>query len=103
VGCTDLRAKARDSVKRPRTAGSRDIAKEILAYLAEHPRAEDTLEGIVQWWLLEREIQRGTTEVQTALAMLTAQALVLEKRGPDARIRYCINRRRLREIRAQLT
>jgi len=30
--------------------------REILAYLADHPDAQDTLAGIFEWWLLERKI-----------------------------------------------
>jgi len=29
----------------------RQVALEILAYLAKHPEAKDTLEGVRQWWL----------------------------------------------------
>jgi len=79
-----------------------DIEQEILAYLVEHPRAQDTLEGIMQWWLLEQEIKRWTLPVQAALTALVAQGLVVESQGKDTQIRYRINRRRLSEIRARL-
>lgn len=79
-----------------------EIAQEVLAYLAEHPRAQDTLEGIVQWWLLEQEIRRGTAQVQAALAELVARGLALERQGKDGRTYYRINRRRLAQIRELL-
>jgi len=60
------------------------------------------MEGIVQWWLLEREILRSTSKVQTALAELTAQGLVLERKGQDKRTHYRINRRKSATIRALL-
>lgn len=46
------------------------IAHEILAYLVEHPEAQDTLEGIVQWWLLERKIKYQEILVKEALTKL---------------------------------
>lgn len=76
----------------------RQIEHEVLAYLAEHPDTQDTLEGIVEWWLLEQKIQRQTALVREALAGLVARGLVRERRGPDARIRYQVNRERLNEI-----
>ena len=79
-----------------------DIAHEILVYLTEHPHAQDTMEGIVQWWWLEREILRSMSKVQTALAELMAQGLVLEREGQDKRGHYRINRRKSTAIRALL-
>jgi hypothetical protein len=79
-----------------------EIAQEVLAYLAEHPRAQDTLEGIVQWWLLEQEIQRRMAQVRAALAELVARGLVLERQGKDGRTYYRVNRRRLAQIRELL-
>lgn len=76
------------------------IAHEVLAYLAEHPEAQDTLEGIIEWWLLEREIKRQTALVKEALADLVAAGLLIECRGEsDALARYQVNRARLNQIR----
>jgi predicted transcriptional regulator len=77
-------------------------AYEILAYLAEHPDAQDTLEGIMEWWLLEQEIRRETAKVKEALAELVAKGLVLERKGKGARIYYRVNRRKSKEIRTIL-
>ena len=57
-----------------------EIQREILAYLAAHPDCEDTLEGIAEWWLLERAIERRLREVETALDKLVTEG-VLERRG----------------------
>lgn len=86
----------------PRKDQISDAAQEILAYLIKHPRAQDTLEGIVQWWLLEQEIQYWIAKAQAALAELVARGLALERRGADGQTRYRINRRRIKEIRALL-
>ena len=85
-----------------RTAQSVDISREILCYLTEHPMAQDTLEGIVEWWLLEQEIQRRTTKVQAALAHLIDQGLVLERTGRDERKHYRLNRRKMNTVHALL-
>jgi hypothetical protein len=72
--------------------------KEILAYLAENPDAQDTLDGIVEWWLLEQGIKNRTAEVREALAELLGKGLVLERTGRDARSHYRINRQKADEI-----
>jgi hypothetical protein len=74
------------------------IAYEILTYLAENPNAQDTLDGIVEWWWPERTIKYPTLKVKEALAMLATGGLVLERRGKDARTYYKVNRRKLGEI-----
>lgn len=74
------------------------IAYEILTYLAEHPDSSDTIEGIMEWWLLERKIEYQTGKVKEALAELVAKGLILENKGADARIHYRINRHKHGEI-----
>jgi len=83
------------------TQGSQ-IGYDILAYLCDHPEAQDTLEGIVEWWLLEQKIKRRTAEVRAVLAELVARGLVLERCGGDSRIQYRINPDKYEEIRALL-
>ncbi|HEV3469720.1 MAG TPA: hypothetical protein VG148_10395 [Pyrinomonadaceae bacterium] len=78
-------------------------AREILSYLAEHEEAQDTVEGIVEWWLLEQRIKQQTVGVKRALAALVGTGLVLERKGRDARLHYRINRHRMQEIRALLS
>ena len=74
------------------------IGNEILAYLADHPNAQDTLEGIVEWWLLEREIKFQTARVKEALSELVAKELILEKMGSDSQRHYRINQAKYKEI-----
>ena len=82
-----------------RKAGRPQIAQDVLAYLVEHPQAQDTMEGITHWWLLEQGIARRTAEVQSALAELVMKGLVLERRGADGRVHYRINQDKSEEIR----
>jgi hypothetical protein len=78
------------------------ISYDILAYLAEHPDAQDTTEGIAEWWLSERPARPNAARVKEALAELVALGLVLARRGEGARTYYKANRRKLREIAAVL-
>ena len=74
------------------------IGNEILAYLVDHPKAQDTLEGIVEWWLLEREIRFETTRVKEALSDLVARGLILEKKGSNSQIHYRLNQSKYKEL-----
>ncbi len=84
------------------TADQSRICDEILTYLVEHRNAQDTFEGIVEWWLLEQGIKRRTAEVKEALAQLVAKGLVLGRKGKDSRTHYRINRLKYQEILAML-
>ena len=74
------------------------IGKEILSYLVDHQKAQDTLEGIVEWWLLERQINFQTARVKEALSDLVARGLILEKKGSNSKIHYRINQSRFEDI-----
>jgi hypothetical protein len=70
--------------------------------LADHPKAQDTIEGVTEWWVLEQNLKRQTAHVKESLAELVSQRLLLERRGRDKRLRYRLNRRKSREIAAIL-
>jgi hypothetical protein len=74
------------------------IGYDILAYVAEHPDAQDTAEGIVEWWLIGRVAKPNMALVEEALAELTALGLILARRSEDARALYKANPRKLEEI-----
>jgi hypothetical protein len=76
------------------------VAQELLGYLARHPDAQDTLEGILEWWLLEEKIRRRAFEVREALAELVRDGLLRERKGKDDRTHYRVNRRRYEELTA---
>jgi len=79
--------------------GKSEIAHELLAYLAEHPDAQDTLDGIVQWWLLEQKIKYQRNLVKEALAELVDKGLLIESKGCDSQVHYRTNKNRDKEIR----
>ena len=84
------------------TARRSPIFYEILAYLADHPEAQDTVEGIVEWWLLEQRVKQATAQVQTALTQLVTEKLVVIREGQTGRVSYRVNRSKLRNIRRML-
>ena len=71
---------------------------QILAYLVEHPKAQDTLEGIVEWWLLEQEIKFQKTQINNVISELVAKGLVVEHKGRDSQTQYRVNQKKYAEI-----
>ncbi len=61
-----------------------DVASAILGYLSQHPSAEDTLEGIVQWLTLEKNLAATPGIVAHALAQLTERRLVEMRQNSGA-------------------
>lgn len=78
------------------------IARQVLGYLIEHVEAQDTFEGIVEWWLLEQRIRHRAAEVREVLDELAARRLIVERRAGDSRVHYRINRGKLKEVRKLL-
>ena len=54
----------------------KDIEKEIVRYLQEHPNAKDTATGIAKWWLTEsgRSVQPG--QLKEVLEKLVAKQIL---------------------------
>ncbi len=69
-----------------------EIERQIRGYLAAHPDACDTIEGIVEWWLLEQRIQVTGEKVAVALRRLLDKNVVREIHAPDGRIHYCLKK-----------
>jgi hypothetical protein len=90
------------ALTRDRDGETPAVAHDILAYLIEHPDAQDTVQGIVKWWLLEQTIRYQTTRVKRALAYLVEKGLVIERRSLNLRSRYQVNAGKLDEISALL-
>lgn len=79
------------------------LSDDVLSYLSEHGEAQDTLEGIVEWWLMEQRIVTRTAQIREVLDELVAAGLLLERRSRDARTHYRINRHKTEEIAARIT
>jgi hypothetical protein len=85
-------------VKPPENIGESELCRRILSYLAEHPQAQDTIEGIAQWWLQDPQLQPSGNRLQKALDYLTAQHLVVACQGRNGRVSYSMNQEKQNEI-----
>jgi DNA-binding FadR family transcriptional regulator len=72
---------------------SDEVAKRIIQHLKEHPRACDTLEGVVQWWMKFQQLEVSIAEVREALGRLKAEGVVEERVGSDNRTVYFARQR----------
>ncbi len=63
------------------------VAEAILGYIAEHPHAMDTVEGIAEWWLTRQAIRVNVVLLTRVLHRLTERGL-LEEIGSGEHRRY---------------
>ena len=64
------------------------LAEEIARYLADHPDASDTAEGIARWWLTRQRYEDALSQVQQAVERLVSQGRVQRKVLPDGTVVY---------------
>lgn len=74
----------------------------ILSYLLRNPKAQDTVEGITGWWLLEEEVIRRLTTVAQVVQELVAANLVVKKTYRDGQEHYRINAKKLLSIQREV-
>ncbi len=74
------------------------IAHKILQYLVKHPDAQDTVDGLVQWWISEQKIRIQIGNVKSAIAELIAEDLILERQGIGSRTHYRVNPGKIKTI-----
>jgi hypothetical protein len=79
---------------------TQETAHKILGYLMDNPEAQDTFEGIVDWWLLQQDIKRNVALIRKTVDALIHQGFLLERHGNDRTKYYQVNRERLPEISA---
>jgi hypothetical protein len=65
-----------------------ELVFEIRTYLDAHPHAADTLDGIVQWWIVHQRFLRGIEAAGKALDRLVADGQMEIARTPDGRVLY---------------
>jgi len=78
------------------------ITREILAYLHDHPNAQDTIEGIMQWWLLERKLKDQESLVREALNELEKKKFVIREKHDGVGDQYRVNTKKKPGIEAIL-
>ena len=78
-------------------------ASEILDYLARHPEAQDTLDGILHWWVLDSCVKRWAPRIAETVAKLVEQGFLEEKRSPDGQTFYHVSPRYLFTLQQQPT
>lgn len=61
-------------------------APEILDYLARHPDAEDTIDGILHWWVLDACIRKWTPKIPETVAELVQRGYLEQKSAADGHI-----------------
>jgi hypothetical protein len=66
-------------------------APEILSYLSRHPDAQDTIEGILHWWVLDACIREWTPKIAETVAHLVEAGFLEQKAVGDGRILYRIS------------
>jgi hypothetical protein len=64
------------------------IAREIARYLAEHPAAADSADGIRRWWLLRQRFDEAAEQVQRALDRLESTGQIRKQVLPDGTVIY---------------
>lgn len=71
-----------------------EISNAILHYLLKHPQAQDTLEGIIHWWILEERIYQRTLEISEVLRSLVEKELLIEKKVSNSDVLYSLNEKK---------
>jgi len=63
-------------------------ASEILDYLARHPDAQDTIDGILHWWVLDSCIRKWTPKIATTVKQLVEEGFLEQKPSADGHVFY---------------
>jgi len=66
-------------------------APEILDYLATHPDAQDTIDGILHWWVLDAHIRKWAPKIAGTVQQLVEQGFLEQKRSADGNVFYRVS------------
>lgn len=64
------------------------LGEEIVCYLAKHPAAADSIEGVRRWWVVRQRFDEATAQVQLALDRLEAAGQIGKQVLPDGTAIY---------------
>ena len=70
------------------------IARALLNYLRKFPDAQDTIDGIAEWWLPDQRIRSAPPALKGALNEMVSRGFIFQNKGKDSQIRYRLNRRK---------
>ena len=66
-------------------------APEILDYLARHPDAQDTIDGILHWWVLDACVRKWAPKIAGTVAQLVEQGFLEQQRCADGNVFYRVS------------
>ncbi len=65
------------------------IASAIERYVALHPNASDTIDGIHRWWLMHEPLAEDTTLIEPALTRLIERGIMMRRTLPGDTVLFC--------------
>lgn len=68
--------------------GIAEIACQIQRYLAAHPNAADSVEGVLLWWLKRQHYEESANEVLRALEYLVEEGVIKKEFLSDGKAVY---------------
>jgi hypothetical protein len=66
-------------------------APEILDYLGRQPDAQDTIDGILHWWVLDACIRSWAPKIAETVAQLVERGFLEEKPSSDGKTFYRVS------------
>jgi hypothetical protein len=66
-------------------------AAEILDYLARNPDAQDTIDGILHWWVLDACTRKWAPKIAETVAQLSEQGFLEQKLSADGQVFYRVS------------
>ena len=76
-------------------------APEILDYLARCPDAQDTIDGILHWWVLDAYVREWAPKIAETVAQLVEQGFLERQRCADGNVFYRVSPHYLATLREQ--
>ena len=76
---------------KPEQTGRHEVEGTVLAYLAQHPDAADTLDGIVSWWLPQQRYETERRRIEQVLSRLVERGQLRCNRLPGGAVLYALN------------
>ena len=73
-------------------------APEILDYLARHPDAQDTIDGILHWWVLDACVRKWAPKISETVAQLVERGFLEQSQSADGKIFYHVSPRYLSSL-----